>query len=104
MACATCEERAKLFKEAREAYNRGDMAEVERALKEVFGSVKIDISKLTAAIFKPMTNMKVGDRVSIFKELTGMDPHAERARHGGSGMLPDNHVHGPEAKRDPKVS
>ena len=39
MSCSGCAERRRLLAEAREAYRRGDIAEVRRLLKEMFGFV-----------------------------------------------------------------
>lgn len=100
MACASCEERARLLREARDAFNQGNMIEVERVLREVFGTVRLDISKLSAAIFQP-TTMKLGERISLIKSIEAADPDQHKM---GSGMLPDGHVHGPESTGDPKVS
>lgn len=52
MACDGCKERTELLTRAREAYRRGDMPEVRRLVREVFGTAIVDIDSLISAIVR----------------------------------------------------
>lgn len=46
MTCLSCAERAELLAKAYEAYQRGDMQETKRLIKETFGTVVKDFDVL----------------------------------------------------------
>jgi hypothetical protein len=50
MVCRSCAERSELLMRAREAYQRGDMSEVRRLLREIFGTAIKDVDRLISAI------------------------------------------------------
>ena len=52
MPCIHCEERAKSLVEVRAAYHRGDIPEVKRLFKEMYGSILKDVENLTSMVFK----------------------------------------------------
>jgi hypothetical protein len=58
MPCASCRERAELLKRAREAYQRGDMPEAQRLLKEMFGTVVKDVDKHVSVVIHGLLSNK----------------------------------------------
>jgi hypothetical protein len=50
MPCLSCKERAELLAWAREAYQRGDMPEAQRLLKEMFKTIVKDVDKHVSVI------------------------------------------------------
>jgi len=58
MACAGCKERAELFKRAREAYQRGDILEAKRLLKEMFGTAVRDVDTHISMVIHGMLSHK----------------------------------------------
>lgn len=82
MTCSSCEERAKLLKRARDAFYSGDLETTERLLKEVFGTVKIDVSNLRSIVFKTREG---GEKYNL-KDVAAADrrdarPEHERKKH-----------------------
>ena len=66
MTCRSCEERAEMLIQARDALNRGDRAEAARCLMEVFGSAIGDISKLQSIVFR--TKELAGEQIKPPKD------------------------------------
>jgi hypothetical protein len=52
MTCLSCEDRARLLKELKDAFDSGDRQCQMRIMKELFGTVVTDFSKLKSITFK----------------------------------------------------
>ena len=77
MACLGCEERAKLLAEARRALHSGDREAVARILKDMFGTVVTDFSKLKSITFK---TKEASERFTL-KDIVAADPNDSRPEH-----------------------
>lgn len=75
MTCLSCEERARMLKQARDAFYSGDLETTERLLKEVFGTVKFDIKNLKSIVFKTRER---GDLHNL-KDVAAADPNDRRS-------------------------
>lgn len=52
MTCLSCAQRAKLIAELRGALNGRDFSTAQRLMQDIFGTISVDISKLTTLTLK----------------------------------------------------
>lgn len=77
MTCLSCEERARLLRQARDAFHSGDHDAASRILGEVFGTIKIDIKNLAAtSIFRK--DQRGRSYTVTLEEIAAADPSDKR--------------------------